>query len=342
MRVAIQPDDYGGRNTPERLDSSSPRWAARLEEAGVEVRFVDVARSDILSQVAGCHGFMWRHGHLPRMRQIARRLLPVLERELGLVMYPDQATCWHYDDKVTQKFLFEAAGIPTPRSWVLWKGGTALDECLAEAGLPVVLKLWGGAASSNVRLLRSRADVDAWVARLFGDGVFSLDHASASRPDETFWDLHREYALVQEFLPGNAFDTRITVIGHRAFGYRRFNRPNDFRASGSGLVDYDPHALDPRAVRLAFHAARLLGGQSLAFDILKKGDELVIGEVSYTYVSWMVKDCPGHWELTDAADAHPDEGELAWVDGHMWPEDAQVQDYLVRLRASGQRPAPDV
>ena len=34
----------------------------------------------------------------------------------------------------------------------------------------------------------------------------------------------------QEFLPGNAFDTRITAIGNRAFGFLRENRPRDFRA----------------------------------------------------------------------------------------------------------------
>lgn len=31
-------------------------------------------------------------------------------------------------------------------------------------------------------------------------------------------------------------DTRVTVIGHCAFGYRRYNRPGDFRASGSGRL----------------------------------------------------------------------------------------------------------
>ena len=35
------------------------------------------------------------------------RLLPVIEKELGLVVYPDQNTCWHYDDKIAQYYLLK-------------------------------------------------------------------------------------------------------------------------------------------------------------------------------------------------------------------------------------------
>jgi glutathione synthase/RimK-type ligase-like ATP-grasp enzyme len=31
---------------------------------------------------------------------------------MGIVVYPSVATCWHYDDKVAQKYLLEAIGAP--------------------------------------------------------------------------------------------------------------------------------------------------------------------------------------------------------------------------------------
>src|SRR5215469_11432928 len=93
--VAIHPDDYS--QSPEKCDAASPRWAEGLRKAGHLVRWVDVRRADILEQVQGCHGFMWRWNHAGGMGRIARRLLPVLERELKLIVYPDQNTCWHYD-----------------------------------------------------------------------------------------------------------------------------------------------------------------------------------------------------------------------------------------------------
>ena len=44
----------------------------------------------------------------------------------------------------------------------------------------------------------------------------------------------KDYVYFQKFLPNNKYDIRIVVIGDRAFGFIRYNRENDFRASGSG------------------------------------------------------------------------------------------------------------
>ena len=325
--IAIQPDDYG------EGDSSSPIWSRLLREAGHEIREVNVYRADILEQLEGCHGFMWRHAHLPHMRQVARRLLPVLEKELGLEVYPDQATCWHYDDKIAQALLLKAAGIPVPQTWIWFEKSSAL-EWAQGADYPLVLKLFSGAGSTNVQLINTKAEARDWIERFFTKGVASLQirstgfgariqraiHALLGIEPDHPWELHKNYILLQEFLPDNAFDTRITVIGDRAFGYRRMNRPGDFRASGSGNFDVNPHEIDREFVRLAFDVAEKLDVQSVAIDGLKKKGTPVVGEISYTYVSWMVQSCPGFWDR-----------QLNWQEVRMWPEEAQIQDFLKRL-----------
>jgi hypothetical protein len=342
--VAIQPDDYGPG------DAASPRWTRLLQEAGHAVRTVNVYRADVLQQLHGCDGFMWRHAHIPHLRQIARRLLPVAEGVLGLMVYPDQPTCWHYDDKIAQSYLFHAKGIPTPKTWV-WFDKQLAKDWAAEARYPLVLKLWSGASSENVRLVSSLDEAVLWIDRLFGRGIYGLSDSSAEPwrwgrrriravaklllkgmppneiADEDVWELHKNYVLFQEFLPGNSFDTRITVIGKRAFGFRRFNRDNDFRASGSGKIDWNPETVDPRFIRLAFYIAKAIGSQSCAIDGLYRGNEVVVSEISYTYVSWAVQGCPGHWELS----GDPSSGDLIWRVGKMWPEEAQVADFLERL-----------
>lgn len=329
MIIAIQPDDYGPG------DASAPLWKRLVAEAGHEVREVNVYRADILDQLKGCHGFMWRYAHSPLIRQIARRLLPVVERELGSAVYPDQQTCWHYDDKIAQAHLLKAAGIPTPGTWV-WFDRDAASQWAAEACYPLVLKLWSGAGSSNVTLVPTPAEAARWIDRLFGYGVATLaadpptlqqraEHgvrALLALDEPHPHELHKDYVLFQEFLPDNPFDTRITVIGDRAFGFRRFNREGDFRASGSGQIDHAPDQVDARMIRLAFETADRLKMQSCAIDGLWRGGDPVVVEVSYTYASWAVHDCPGHWDR-----------ELAWHPGQMWPEEAQVQDFLARLEA---------
>lgn len=328
MIIAIQPDNYGPG------DSSSPIWTKLLTKFGHEVRVVDVYGAAILEQLKGCQGFMWRHAHLPHMRQVATRLLPVVEHELGLVVYPDQNTCWHYDDKIAQAYLLTAASIPTPRTWVWFEEKSALDW-VRTAQFPVVLKLWAGAGSMNVTLVRTREEAADWIVRLFRTGVGSLENqqvALSGRVRDSYrilsgkelphpWELHKNYVLFQEFLAGNEFDTRITVIGDRAFGFRRFNRENDFRASGSGKIDHDPRGIAPEMVRLAFDTCRRLKMQSCAVDGIWHGFEPVVCEVSYTYASWAVYDCPGHWD-----------SKLNWHEGQVWPEEAQVADFLVKLQ----------
>jgi glutathione synthase/RimK-type ligase-like ATP-grasp enzyme len=346
--VAIHPDDYTNRQTPEKCDASSPRWAEAIENAGYQVKWVDVYRADILEQLHGCHGFMWRWAHFKDMRRIASRLLPVLERDLGMVVYPDQNTCWHYDDKIAQHYLLAAHGIPMPKTWV-WFQSESARQWAETAHYPLVLKLPAGAGATNVRLVHDPAEAVWWIDRLFREGVTSLsDEAlrgwcwkkriiAAGKailrgqppvfgPVES--NPHKGYALFQEFLDGNDFDTRITVIGNRAFGFRRFNRHGDFRASGSGNIDWTRDGVDPAFVRLAFGTATSLKTQSCAIDGLYRKQAAVVGEISYTYASWAVHACPGHWEL----EGTPETGKLVWRDGAMWPEEAQAADYLERLR----------
>ena len=121
--------------------------------------------------------------------------------------------------------------------------------------------------------------------------------------------------------PGNRCDTRIIVIGRRALGFVRLNRPNDFRASGSGRVVYDPNRIDCRCVEIAFHLAERLGSQSLGFDFILDHDQQPrICEMSYAYPPLMVHACPGYWDR-----------KLGWHEGQVWPQDAILEDVLAAL-----------
>jgi hypothetical protein len=81
---------------------------------------------------------------------------------------------------------------------------------------------------------------------------------------------------------------------------------------------------------MAFEHARRLKAQSVAFDFLFRGPqrEPVVWEISYGYVDWMLQQCPGQWD--------PD---MNWHEGHLWPEEAQVEDFLARIhkRSAGFR-----
>jgi hypothetical protein len=126
------------------------------------------------------------------------------------------------------------------------------------------------------------------------------------------------YIYIQEFVPGNEFDTRVTVIGGRAFAFTRNVRPDDFRASGSGSISYDSRRIDMQCVQIAQRVTRRIGSQSCAFDFVRGVDGAQqILEVSYGYVASAVHACEGFWDER-----------LEWHQGHVWPQDAILDDLL--------------
>lgn len=337
LRVAVQPDRAS-------QPSTSDRWIEFLGHHGCDVKIVNVCSPSIIDDLRDCHGFMWRPSITSSARQIMHKLLPAIDYYTDTLVYPDQNTCRHWDDKVSQAFIFQAMDIPSPRSWVFFDRKLAWDWS-RQAQYPVVLKLWGGAGSTNVRLIRSESDAQRWIRLLFDHGLRRMEDVGnygcrakralrkaakqmLRRVDITDieawsngWDIHRNYVLFQEFLPDNDYDTRITVIGNRAFGFRRHNRDNDFRASGSGRIDYTRSEVDPAFIGLAFQIADKLKMQSCAIDGLWRGNEAVAGEVGHIYLSSAIYNCPGHWDR-----------DLNWHEGHMWPEQAHVEDFVARLK----------
>jgi hypothetical protein len=336
------------------VNGYSARWAEAVRSHGGEVRRLDLLGADPLGQVEGCDGVMWYWAHYPHGERLAALpILRVIEQHLHIPIFPDMATCWHYDDKVAQSYLLKAIGIPHPKTWVFFREADALAWC-EMADYPVVAKLSGGAGGTNVHRIHGVSEAKSYIGQCFsGSGIVlrppwpssklrrplswmkrgllraaqAVPYVCGSRfpsfPDQTYWMPQKNYVLFQEFVAGNEFDTRVTVIGNRAFAFRRMNRPDDFRASGSGQIDYDSAAIDPSCLRVAFDAARKLKSQSVAFDFLFRGEakEPVVGEISYRYADWAVEKCSGHW--------NPD---LNWCEGHLWPQDAQIEDFLIHIQ----------
>jgi glutathione synthase/RimK-type ligase-like ATP-grasp enzyme len=336
MLVAIHP----------REGSFSDRWIAYCAEHGIPHKVVNAYDSDILAHLRGADVFLWHWSHgAPHDLMMARHVITAAEM-MGLKVFPNTATCWHFDDKIAQKYLLEAVGAPLVPTYVFYDREAAL-RWTRTTTFPKVFKLRRGAGAINVRLASSAAEAQHLIHRAFGKGfkasagylanadvryrraVRNRDLLGALkrlprtllsiRRESRFMSRERGYAYFQEFIPGNTFDTRITVIGERAFGFTRDVRPNDFRASGSGRIDYDLARIDPRCVTTAFDIARRIVAQSVAFDFLTGPEGPCITEISFGYQAKAVYDCPGQW----------DRGRQ-WHEGHLWPEHAILEDLLTQ------------
>lgn len=328
-RIAIHPDRV--RILDGTIQSFSDRWTELLTRDGHEVRAVHWRTPGLIDTLRECDGFLTWFPPLPNPREYMKRLALTLGHALpDLVVFPNWKSAWHFDDKIAQTILLEAAGLPMPRTHVFWH----IDDArafVATAKFPLVLKLASGFRSRNVALLRNAREAETWLRRFFAYGVNNLDLSplralrNKLRPSTQPSNLtfQKGVILLQEFVPGNAFDTRVVVIGHRAYAARRPNRPNDFRASGSGVMETDPQKIDLDAVELAMRASRVLDMPSIAVDVLRRDGQPVLTEVSYYYEGSTALLVPGHWRERD--------GKLTWVDEKIRADDALLEMFLARL-----------
>src|SRR5690606_26294202 len=244
----------------------APRWIAYCEANNIPYKLVNCFDNNIVKQLEGCKALMWHHHHNSYKDVIAaKRILSALQHA-GIKVFPDFNTGWHFDDKVAQKYLLEAIGAPLVPSYVFYDKKEAI-EWANKTTYPKVFKLKGGAGSANVKLVRTKSECIKLINKAFGKGfkqfdgmayfldsikkyksgtkslkqvvksfgrmLISTDYAKNMPPE-------RGYAYFQEFVPNNDGDYRIIVIGQKyAYGMKRLNRKNDFRASGSSSFLYE-------------------------------------------------------------------------------------------------------
>ncbi len=332
------------------VGSYSDRWIDYCKQNNYNYKLVDCYKSDIFKQLDGCTHFLWHFKH-SRLKDMlfAKQLLYSISN-MGIKVFPNYNTVWHFDDKIGQKYLLESIGAPLVNSYVFYDKISAL-EGVNKASYPFVFKLRGGAGSSNVKLIKSKAQALKVINVAFSKGFYSKPPAHRMKENwikfkrnksfsyirETLGGLknylfqtHQQkldnkiekgYLYFQEFLPTNDFDIRIVVIGNRANASKRVVRENDFRASGSGLSLYSKDEIDERCVKIAFEISKKLNSQSVAFDfIFGKNNEPKIVEISYATPTKVHDPCEGYWD-----------NNLKWYSGHFISEYWIIED-LLRLK----------
>jgi hypothetical protein len=181
-----------------------------------------------------------------------------------------------------------------------------------------------GAGSANVKLVGDKKKALKLINKAFSSGFSVFDRFEvikerwrkfvASR--DTFYGVIKscyrlfiipKYAkllqkerfeiLFQDFIPNNNFDIRVIVIGDRAFAIKRIVRKNDFRASGSGNIQYEKEHFNKDLILNSFEYARELEAQCIAFDyVFGENQNPLIVEISYGFAVEAYDPCVGYWD----------------------------------------------
>lgn len=317
-----------------RKNSFSDRWILYCKDHNIDYKIVDPYRNDIIQQVKDCDAFMW-HFHQSNFKdmQMAVAVLKSISKS-GKKVYPNFDTCWHFDNKVSEKYLFEAVDAPLVPSYVFYTEHEAI-EWAENTSYPKVFKLKGGAGASNVKLAHTKEEAIDLIRKAFGKGfpqydwrgVFKEQMRKYKTKKATLRDLFRPlyyatkryptefshyhqneigYVYFQDFIPNNQYDIRVCIVDNKAFALRRNCRENDFRASGSGDMVYDINQIDIRCVKIAFEVNQRLNCQSIGFDFVfdEQNNPLII-ECSYGFTAKCYDACEGYWT-----------SDLKWHIGH--------------------------
>lgn len=328
--------------------SYSRHWIAYCEEKKIPYKIVNCYDSDIIKNLADCDALMWHHNHgNPKDVLFAKELLFSLEAA-GKLVYPDSKTTWHFDDKLGQKYLLEALGLPLIPTFAFYSKKEALNF-ISTASFPIVFKLRGGAGSRNVKLIKNRNQAKKIIYKAFGKGIrqynawegikesirkFRLGKTPLKEVAKAFAHIvypiqlekskgrEKGYVYFQKFLPECKFDIRVQIVNKKAWAMRRLVRDNDFRASGSDSLDYDLSKIPIEAVKLSFEIYKKLQVQTLAVDYLESEDKLWIPEISYAFGIAKGELDVGYWKEN-----------LSWHPGKINPFGWMVDEIIENFNA---------
>lgn len=324
MKIGIHP----------RKNGFSQRWIEYCEQEEIPYKQVNCYSNDIIDQLEDCDALMW-HFHHANCRDVlfSKQLIYSLQTS-GTVVFPDFHTCWFFDDKLGQKYLLESIDAPFVPTYAFYDKIKAL-EWVETATFPKVFKLRHGASSSNVQLAENKYDARKLIQKAFGRGFsqyrpmlnlkerwrkFSAGQAGyielfkgvARFGYTTDFDrvINRErgYVLFQDYISNKTSDLRVIVIGQKAFAIKRRTRPGDFRASGSGIIEYGKEHFSEELIQCSFDLAKKLNSKTLALDYVMDKKPMLV-EVSFGYSSDVYKPCEGYWDK-----------QLNWYEGSFNPQ----------------------
>lgn len=173
---------------------------------------------------------------------------------------------------------------------------------------PRVFKTSAGSASTGVQLV-SNPRVGRKVARRLSKSVFLLEGLKEIvkriiRPEYVPRSLHRRKFVTQTFINNLKGDYKVLVYGNKFYCLARANRPNDFRASGSGLFSY-PDGVPEEILNYAAMVFRKFDCPCASFDIGYDGSCCHLLEFQFvSFGTYTIENAPhyfralrGGWEM---------------------------------------------
>ncbi len=277
-------------------------------EEGIHFSYeiINIDKSDWLEQIKPYNIIIWKSPWMGQLSNHYKEKIYFIKYFLKKETIPNLDTIWHFESKIAQHFLFKELNIKSPKTFLTFDYREAMEyinQCL----YPQILKLSAGSGSNHVKMIKNKRQAKIEIKKHFTK-TRTWAYLRKISDHQMFGSVY-----LQEFIPNNDSDLRITTIGDKyAFGFWRKNRKNDFRASGSGKIDFN-RKVPEDMIKYCLDISKKLNFDSMAYDILFEDNKALITEISYGYNHEVIYNTPGYYENLS-------NNEINFKQGHYWPE----------------------
>jgi hypothetical protein len=239
LLLVTEPDGSFAAGAKTWTVPDTARICALLGQAGHKVEAVRVDRL-LARQFENGDLLIYTSAFSPALRQYIRDVIYFVRERVRIA--PEFDLLLAHENKGVQEILKQVRGFGN------LPGEYHVDFDERSASPPYVFKTSEGAGSSGVRLVRGAADEAAIKRHYFGTNLSRrlklLQRRAVLGSAEHFRRYSYYYKsllpfVTQPFVEGLRGDVKVLVFGDRLYTLARSNRPNDFRASGSGRFDFD-------------------------------------------------------------------------------------------------------
>jgi len=300
-------------------------WIEYCKENTIDYEVVNCFDNNILEVLKEFDLLLWHFSHYSLQEMLFARTILSSAKNIGLGVFPDFNTSWHFDDKIAETYLLSSINAPTPKSWIFYTYKSAVDFFENFNDYPIVAKLRCGSGSSNVKLIKDKYHAKKYTKKMFKNGykaapsiVFKAKSNIKSSADiKTIVNRFKRipdfiqsltsakllpnekgYVFLQEFVPNDGYDLKVVVVGDKLSFLARDVRKGDFRASGGGTIKYDHNLITKEIRDAAFRISRELKFQSMGYDFVidNRNNAPKIVEISYGFSHVAQIGLGGYWK----------------------------------------------
>lgn len=303
-------------------------WIRYCKESSLDFEVVNCFENNILEKLQKFDILLWHFSNYSLQEMLYARTILNSATNLGLKVFPDFETAWHFDDKVAETYLLKTINAPMPDSYIFYTYESSIGFLESETIYPIIAKLRSGSGSNNVTKLNNSSEGKKYAKKMFAKGIKAspsiMFKAKSNLKSSKDWNAIKNrmkripdfienvkksrmfpreqgYVYLQNYIPNNGFDLKVVVVGDKLSFLSRKIRKDDFRASGGGFIEYDKELITQEVRRIAFEISNRLNFQCMGYDFVIDKNTMApkIIEISYGFSHKAQMDLGGYWDKDD-------------------------------------------